>query len=230
MIACASARFCIDSVRAQCRSEEESSKPYNHHVGVTGLQRCMCSIVAMTTARTAILFRRIDALEHSWCLRLNRGCQRSHVRRGFALTSRLGDGIFWYAQMALLPLLYGSAGAETTIRMAIAGVLGVVLYKWLKQYLVRERPCTVLSDIVRGTAPLDRYSFPSGHTLHAVSFAILIVGAFPQLAWLCIPFAVLVALSRVVLGLHYPSDVVAGAGIGAVLATTVKMLPLTFFS
>jgi undecaprenyl-diphosphatase len=185
---------------------------------------------AMTTARTAVLFRRIDALEYSWCRRLNRGCQRSQVRRGFALISRLGDGIFWYAQMAVLPLLYGSPGAETAIRMAIAGVLGVALYKCLKQYLVRERPCTVLSDIVRGTAPLDRYSFPSGHTLHAVSFAMLIISAFPPWAWLCIPFAVLVALSRVVLGLHYPSDVVAGACIGAVLATTVQALPLTLFS
>jgi undecaprenyl-diphosphatase len=199
-------------------------------MGVTGLQCCISSILPMTTARNPVLFRRIDALEHSWCLRLNRGCQRNPVRRGFALISRLGDGVFWYAQMALLPLLYGSAGAETATRMAIAGVVGVLLYKFLKQHLVRERPCTVLSDIVRGTAPLDRYSFPSGHTLHAVSFAMLIVGAFPQLAWLCIPFAALVALSRVVLGLHYPSDVVAGAGIGAALATAVAALPLNFFS
>ena len=66
---------------------------------------------------------------------------------------------------------------------------------------------------------LDRYSFPSGHPLHAVSFSILLVSYYPGLAWLVIPFVVLVALSRLVLGLHYISDVLAGGLIGALLAT-----------
>ena len=72
--------------------------------------------------------------------------------------------------------------------------------------------------IVAGTRALDRYSFPSGHTLHATSFSILAIDAFPQLGWLCAPFAVLVAISRVILGLHYPTDVAAGAVIGTGLA------------
>jgi undecaprenyl-diphosphatase len=66
--------------------------------------------------------------------------------------------------------------------------------------------------------PLDRYSFPSGHTLHAVSFTWQAVAHFPQLAWILIPLALLIALSRVVLGLHYPTDVIAGAAVGALLA------------
>lgn len=63
-------------------------------------------------------------------------------------------------------------------------------------------------------------SFPSGHTLHAVSFTILFTHYEPALLAVTAPFAVLVATSRVVLGLHYPSDVMAGALIGASLATT----------
>ena len=63
-------------------------------------------------------------------------------------------------------------------------------------------------------APLDRYSFPSGHTLHAVTFTWLAVERFPTLAWILIPLASLIAASRVVLGLHYPSDVLAGGAIG----------------
>jgi undecaprenyl-diphosphatase len=71
---------------------------------------------------------------------------------------------------------------------------------------------------------LDRYSFPSGHTLHAVSFTTLAVSSFPELAWLLVPFAALIAASRVVLGLHYPTDVAAGALIGATLAVLSMVL------
>jgi undecaprenyl-diphosphatase len=89
---------------------------------------------------------------------------------------------------------------------------------------VRERPYISLAGIVPGTRALDRYSFPSGHTLHAVSFTTLAVGSFPELAWLLVPFAALIAASRVVLGLHYPSDVAAGALIGATLAVLSMVL------
>jgi undecaprenyl-diphosphatase len=173
----------------------------------------------MATARTAELFRRVDAIEHAWCLRLNRGCNQRATRDLFAAVSRLGDGVFWYALILLLPVIYGEAALYPSIRMAVVGFTGVALYKYLKSRLVRERPYISLAGIMPGTKALDRYSFPSGHTLHAVSFTILAVTSFPQLAWLLVPFASLVAASRVVLGLHYPSDVVAGAIIGAALAS-----------
>jgi undecaprenyl-diphosphatase len=73
-------------------------------------------------------------------------------------------------------------------------------------------------------APLDEYSFPSGHTMHAVAFTLLAVVAFPGLAWVLVPFTVLVALSRLVLALHYPSDVLAGAVLGGALASAATAL------
>ena len=72
--------------------------------------------------------------------------------------------------------------------------------------------------ISQAAAPLDRYSFPSGHTLHAVSFAWQACAHFPELSWVLLPLTALIAGSRVVLGLHYPTDVLAGAIIGAALA------------
>jgi undecaprenyl-diphosphatase len=110
--------------------------------------------------------------------------------------------------------------------MAVVGLAGLLIYRLLKRRLMRERPFITHHAIVRGTAPLDRFSFPSGHTLHAVSFAIVAIQAFPVLAWVLVPLALLIAASRVVLGLHYPSDVVAGALLGEGIAQAVLLLPL----
>ena len=182
--------------------------------------------VAQTESRAAMLFRRVDAVEYKLCMRMNRGCRVVTLRKLFAVVSRLGDGVFWYTLMVLFPLIDGRHGMYPSLRMVVAGVAGLALYKYLKSRLVRERPYINFAGVMAGTKALDRYSFPSGHTLHAVSFTILICASYPQLAWLCIPFAVLVAASRVVLGLHYPSDVLAGASIGTGVAfATLWLLP-----
>jgi len=164
------------------------------------------------------LMARIDAAEYGLCLRLNRGASGALPRRTFQIASRLGDGSVWYVLILCLPLLYGAAALRPALVMALTGALGVALYTLLKRLFVRERPFITHSAIDRCAAPLDRYSFPSGHTLHAVSFTWQACAHFPELAWLLLPLAALIAASRVVLGLHYPSDVLAGAAIGGALA------------
>jgi len=164
------------------------------------------------------MLQRADAMEYRLCLTINRLSHIDFCRAVFRLVSRIGDGVIWYSLMLLWPLLYGEPGMRLSLRMAVVGATGLALYKFLKKHLVRERPYITLKGVVAGIPPLDRYSFPSGHTLHAVSFTILICCAMPVMAWWCVPFAVLVAASRVVLGLHYPTDVLAGAGIGAMLS------------
>jgi undecaprenyl-diphosphatase len=126
--------------------------------------------------------------------------------------------MFWYALMLALLAAGGPPAVGPVAHMAAVGLVNVVLYKWLKTKTVRRRPYQVRTDILCCCEPLDPFSFPSGHTLHAVSFSIIALAYFPALAPLVLPFAALVALSRVVLGLHYPSDVVAGALLGAAVA------------
>jgi undecaprenyl-diphosphatase len=177
----------------------------------------------MTSAVTTGLWQRFDHAEHALCVQVNRGCRYGPARRLFVAVSRLGDGIFWYVLMAAFALS-GPEGAFVAAQMAVAGLAGTVLYRQLKHRLVRERPFVSYSSIQSGTAPLDRYSFPSGHTLHAVGFTLIATTHAPALAVLLVPFALLVAASRVVLGLHYPTDVLAGAAIGASLARAVVSL------
>jgi undecaprenyl-diphosphatase len=161
---------------------------------------------------------RVDAAEYGLCRQMNRVASRNAVRQVFRIASRLGDGVVWYVLMLALPLLYGSEGVRPAVCMALTGVAGVALYKWLKRVVVRERPFITHIGISLGATPLDRYSFPSGHTLHAMSFTWQAVAAFPELGWVLVPLATLIAASRVVLGLHYPTDVLAGAAIGSSLA------------
>ena len=78
--------------------------------------------------------------------------------------------------------------------------------------------------------PLDRFSFPSGHTLHAVGFSLVAAAYYPELAPLLSGVTVMVAASRMVLGLHYPSDVLAGATLGAGVAPGVCLEPPTSYS
>jgi undecaprenyl-diphosphatase len=160
----------------------------------------------------------LDERELAACQRFNAVVRRVGLLRLFQLASRAGDGILWYALIAALALFHGREGRIEALRCVLAGTAGLLLYRGLKGVLVRERPFITHRSIVCAARPLDRFSFPSGHTLHAVCFTLLIGAAVPGAVWVLAPIALLIALSRVVLGLHYPSDVLAGALIGTLIA------------
>ena len=164
------------------------------------------------------LRKRLIAGESGWCLRANRLGRRSGSRAYFAAVSRLGDGVFWYALMAVLVLADGYDGLRASVHLAATGVIALALYKALKRWTRRPRPFASDQRIHAWVAPLDEFSFPSGHTLHAVAFSLVAMAHYPALGWILVPFTASVAASRVVLGLHYPSDVLAATAIGSTLA------------
>lgn len=173
--------------------------------------------------KLSLYFARAKALDSALCIRVNKTSHNLAIRVLFRLISRLGDGVFWYTIMLAILVVNGSDGIVPVVHMLVVGLSGTVLYKWLKGKTLRPRPYEVHQDIWLTGRPLDRFSFPSGHTLHAVAFSAIAVFYYPSLFMLVVPFAVMVALSRVVLGLHYPSDVLMGALIGFSLSALSLM-------
>lgn len=162
-------------------------------------------------------FHRISELELPIC----RFCHQLRNRRVhdfFSVVSRVGDGHYWYLVLASLFLFQGAAALPVFKHVIVVGFVCHILYRSLKNRTARARPFAFAEEGFDLTvAPLDKYSFPSGHTLHAVTFTAVVTVYFPVLGWILIPFSLFVAASRVVLGLHYPTDVLAGAFLGCLL-------------
>ncbi|MDO8925574.1 MAG: phosphatase PAP2 family protein [Sideroxyarcus sp.] len=162
--------------------------------------------------------QQIKTWDAELCAFCNRRSRNFTVRNLFRIASRLGDGVFWYTLMIVLLLEDGAVALPAVLHMIAVGLVGTVSYKFIKGKTLRPRPFNVYPAIKCVGKTLDQFSFPSGHTMHAVGFSIVAVAYYPVLFWLVWPFALLVALSRPILGLHYPSDVLAGAALGAAIA------------
>ncbi|WP_338559759.1 phosphatase PAP2 family protein [Acinetobacter sp. KS-LM10] len=166
---------------------------------------------------------RILDLDLKGCLYLNNLSHTQSIALFFKMISRLGDGPFWYCMLAIIWFTQGIQYSLEIIYLIVAGSVGTAIYKVLKVKTIRPRPYQVHQVIRLGEHPLDHFSFPSGHTLHAVMGTVVFGYIQPLLLVVMLPFTVLVALSRMVLGLHYPTDVIVGALIGALVATGVVL-------
>jgi len=115
---------------------------------------------------------------------------------------------------SILPLAAGAVAAAAA--WALANVAKVIAN--------RPRPYQVVADAVLRQHPAHGTSFPSSHTAVTVAVVIALVPFLPRaLAWVAIAYAVLVGWSRVYLGVHYPLDVLAGAGIGMAVGGVVLL-------
>lgn len=164
-----------------------------------------------------LYLHRMQVMDSMVCVKISQTNQYRIIRYVFRIVSRLGDGMFWYMLMAGLLVFYSFEAITPVAHMVLSGLTGTLIYKWIKQTTSRPRPFQVRHDVWAVGKPLDHFSFPSGHTLHAVVFGLIAIHYYSALTIVLMPFMMMVAMSRVILGLHYPSDVVAGAAIGYVL-------------
>ena len=130
------------------------------------------------------------------------------------IISTLGNGPL-YALIGITMWIWGGPEGKT---LFYAGVIAycfeLPIYYILKNSIKRDRPCHKIVDVVSLVTPSDKFSFPSGHTAAAFIFASIVVTFSPILAIPAYLFATLVGLSRVMLGVHYPGDILAGMVLG----------------
>jgi undecaprenyl-diphosphatase len=132
--------------------------------------------------------------------------------------TRAGDGWLWYLT-GLSILLVGGAERLTAVASAgSAALVGVGIFTSLKKLSGRKRPCEIEPHCWATLLPPDQFSFPSGHTITAFAVAIAFGEFYPALLPALLVCALVIATSRILLGMHFLSDVVVGALLGAGLA------------
>ena len=157
--------------------------------------------------------QKLDLLTFGWCHARRRiGVLAAGARR----VSRSADGWLYLLFPLLYSLMYGADAKAFVSLAALAFALERAVYAVLKNTCRRRRPPDFIPDFRSFVTPGDTFSFPSGHTSAAFLFAGLCAGEFGLwAAMLLYPWAALGGVSRVLLGVHFPSDIVAGALLGS---------------
>ncbi|MFK8042982.1 phosphatase PAP2 family protein [Congregibacter sp.] len=142
---------------------------------------------------------------------------QSWVARYRKPVSKSADGHLYFIVGGALALSLES-GTEFVSHMLVAFVIERGLYCSLKNSLKRRRPAAALPGFHSHIVASDEFSFPSGHTCAAFLFVTLLVSQYgfwllPLYIW-----SSCVAMSRVYLGVHFPTDTVVGAALGSSIA------------
>jgi undecaprenyl-diphosphatase len=129
-----------------------------------------------------------------------------------------GNGYCYPLLAAVLLAVDPAAGRAFLTAAAAAFSIELPVYKIVKQSVKRDRPCEILAGIEGRVKPSDQFSFPSGHTAAAFLVATLLGNAYPHALPIAGLWALAVGVSRIYLGVHYPTDVVAGILLGTLCA------------
>lgn len=139
------------------------------------------------------------------------------IRVWMLWATRGGDGWLWSVMAAIILMFGGDERFATLGAAALAVSCGILLFLGLKRFFNRSRPCSIAPHCWAQLLPPDQFSFPSGHSITAFAIATPISIHYPTLAAGMIFCAISVAISRIMLGLHFLSDVLAGCAIGFAL-------------
>jgi undecaprenyl-diphosphatase len=172
----------------------------------------------MTAHQNMLQF--IATRDHRLMRKVNKWPAPRWIRLWAIAATRAGDGWLWYL-IGLTILIFGGDTRLTAIACAgSAALVGIGVFKVLKRLSGRRRPCEIEPHCWARLLPPDQFSFPSGHTITAFGVSVALASFYPTL-WPALLFCALsIAVSRILLGMHFLSDVVVGAILGSGLALT----------
>ena len=160
--------------------------------------------------------------------RIMRRVHRWRPPRWFRLwmvcATRGGDGWLWYAMAAVILLFGGPQRFAAIGASALAASTGMVFFLAVKKKARRRRPCQFEPHCWYKLLPPDQFSFPSGHTITAFAVTVPLAMFYPDLLIGLLVCAASVAISRIILGMHFLSDVLAGTAIGSALGYAAARL------
>ena len=167
---------------------------------------------------------RLSAPDYFLMVRLNRWRPPRWIRVWMLAASRAGDGWLWWCCGLAVLASNDVARYEAILAAAVAVLVGTVIFKVLKRAVGRKRPCASQPHCWATLLPPDQFSFPSGHSITAFAVAISLGAFYPPALPVLMFCASSVAVSRVVLGMHFLSDVIAGSALGAALGYAAAVI------
>jgi len=137
------------------------------------------------------------------------------IDRALKFYTRLGDGYVWVLTILAIYFFYGKEILFHLIERAIYSILASLALYWiLKLSVRRKRPFDLLKDVSANVPPLDKYSFPSGHTMNNLAVGFLVFTELPAIGWVMVAMPITWGLLRVYYGVHWLSDVIGGICLG----------------
>jgi undecaprenyl-diphosphatase len=168
----------------------------------------------MTRARAVSI---LSAPDYRLMRRVNRWRAPRWVRWWSIGATRAGDGWLWsFCGVALLAS-HDADRYAAVVAALLAAAMGIVVFRVLKKAVGRKRPCMHEPHCWATLLPPDRFSFPSGHSITAFAVAMSLGFFYPPLLAGLLFCAASVAISRILLGLHFLTDVLAGSALGVAL-------------
>ena len=147
--------------------------------------------------------------------KVNRWVPPRWLRLWMIWATRAGDGWLWAAIGVIIALCGGDFRWTALEAGAASAVAGIVVFETMKRLANRRRPCEIEPHAWADLLPPDRFSFPSGHSMTAFAVTVSLAAFYPVLLGVLLACALSVAASRILLGMHFLTDVLAGAALGA---------------
>jgi undecaprenyl-diphosphatase len=164
--------------------------------------------------------------DHRLMRRVNRWMPPKWMRLWMVAATRGGDGWLWYAVGAAVLVAGGPQRFHAVLATLLAVATGIAVFISMKKACGRKRPCHIEPHAWATLLPPDQFSFPSGHTITAFAVSSALAPFYPEMLAGLLFCSISIAVSRILLGMHFLTDVLVGASIGIALGYSAALMLL----